>query len=408
MLGWERKIRPACRPRPWRQDILCAALLAMLGAVLLPRYAPAWGWLVEPGAEDTYADQLEYLSNVAGQMASNYLLAAMGFALVLRQGGIDLSIWAVAGLGGVAAAGLIRAGVPPWASFAAAAGAGAIVGLLNSLLVLRLRAPTVLATLGVGLLIAVALHLGLDGRAVAVDEQAFNGWTYWPAPPLLVGRMLIVLGAYALVLVGLMNTGVMDDPSPRSHRVALGAALVLSGALAGLSGAIWLMDRSQAPLPLRPMEELRVPAAALLAGAALLGGPGRTLVTGLLLPPALLVATAWRQLLPDLPWLGYHLQLVLLMGMVLVAHLAFAALTAGPPPHGLAGCEIGGGAAERPRAPRRKLSAASAVLCAAGLLLTARGGVVALHPSGWLFLSGGMACWLIGAVLLALARTRAA
>ena len=407
MLEMERRIRPASRPRPWGHDVLCAGLVLLLAAVLVPAYGPGWGWVLHSG-DQSAADQLEYVTDVAGQMASSYLPMALGFALVLRQGGIDLSVWSVAGLGGVTAAMLMAAGVPAWLAFVAAAASGALVGALNRMLVLRLKAPTVAATLATGLAVMGILHLWPGGQAVKVDQQAFAGWIGWldsagrqagsdgPArwgPVLMLARMALVLVAYAAVVLGAMSSRQADDPAPRAHRRSLGTALVLAGGLAGLSGAVWLMDRSQAPLPIRPVGDLRIVAAAVLAGAAALAGRGRTVVVGLLLPGALLVATAWRQEVLDLSWGGYNLQVVLLIGMAIVTHQAFAALTASR-------------TAPAPPTPgrRRRFAGLSALLCGAGMLLGAQSGTLGATPAAGAFLLAGLLTWAAGAVLLALAR----
>ena len=384
MQDWELKLRPANRPRPWMQDMLCAALLLCVTVLLMPSYGPTWSWMLHPGPENQ-VEQMEYLANVVGQVASSYLLAAMAMALVLRAGGIDLSVWAVAGLGGVVAAWLIRAGVNPAWGLAGGAGAGLVVGACNAVLVLRLRLPAVLVTLAMALVVVGVMHLG-GIATVEVDQKAFDGWSYWPTPPLLVGRMLIVLGAYAMVMMGLMNVPVMDQRGQRPARLSLGLALVLAGLVAGLSGGIWLMDRSTAPLPLRPIGDLRVIVAPLLAGAVLLGGSGRTLVTLMLLPLAMLAATAWRQEVLDLTAWGYNFQLVLLGAMVVVTHLAFSALTM-----------RGGG--------NRTLAGGASALCAAGVL-TVTSSSAGAGRLRMILMAAGLGAWLIGAVLLGASRLR--
>ncbi|HAU36877.1 MAG TPA: hypothetical protein DCX07_04085, partial [Phycisphaerales bacterium] len=105
----EDKLAPADLVRPWARDLACIALLAALSAVLLPTWQ---------------ADGDFYRSNVVGVMLSPCLPAALGMLLALRCGAIDLSVWGVMGVGGLVAAGLIRAGVPAAMAFAAAGGAG--------------------------------------------------------------------------------------------------------------------------------------------------------------------------------------------------------------------------------------------------------------------------------------------
>ena len=94
----------------------------------------------------------------------------------------------------------------------------------------------------------------------------------------------------------------------------------MPAALAAAGGVLWLLDNDRATVPSRPIGDLRVPVAALLAGAWLLKGPHRTLLAGICLPPALMLATAWQQSGWGLEHQGYSLQLLLLLaGAVLMA-----------------------------------------------------------------------------------------
>jgi ribose transport system permease protein len=75
--------------------------------------------------------------------------AAFGMSFLMIAGEIDLSSGATAGLA-AAIAGMLRynQGWPELACYAAALGAAAVVGLLNSFIVLRVRMPSFFATLG--------------------------------------------------------------------------------------------------------------------------------------------------------------------------------------------------------------------------------------------------------------------
>ena len=116
-MGWfENRLRPKIVASPWRRDLLALAVLVVLAGTLLPGWVARIGPLysADPHAQDTaqVGNIAQYLSDIPGQMASFYLPLAMGFALALRCGAVDLSIWAVAGAGGVLAARLMNLGAP--------------------------------------------------------------------------------------------------------------------------------------------------------------------------------------------------------------------------------------------------------------------------------------------------------
>ena len=299
------------RPILWL-DAAAMAPLAVVLMILLP------GW-VQTGET--------YLTDVSGQMSSPLMLIALGMAVAFRVGAIDLSGWMIAAAGGLVAAGLIGQGLSPMVAFAVAAGVGAAIGAVNGLLVVAGRLPSLIVTAGVAGLAWGAMAL-LPMDQLTVPDRTFGHWLILlPARnaeggipeslPLGVTRMIIVLGAFSLVIAALV--------AGKHTRVSLArqrwSALAASGALAGVAGACGLLDHSRAVVPSLPVNDLRPPAAALLAGALLLAGPGRTPVAALLIPIALLGATIWRQAIP-LGAAGVEWQTLLLIGLGALATIA--------------------------------------------------------------------------------------
>lgn len=355
-------------------------LLLLLTAIFLP------GWQTDGEA---------YLPNTAGQMTSVYLLPALALLLALRQGGIDWSVWSAAALGGVVAAEAILAGTRPIVAFVLAGLVGAGVGLANVTLVWA-RVPTVLGT-AVTALVAMWVAQGLAdapaGETLAIPEQAFDHWgpsnetrpeAVLPSLPLLIVRMLVVASVYATVLVGMLlwdlRRGGQERPAAPGN-AALSVALLVGGTISAVGGACWLLDYSQVPVPVRPVGDLRVLAAPLLAGALLLAGPGRSLLAGVCLPAGLLVATVWQQRVWYLSGLGYEWQVLLL---ALAAGLTQIALVVACP------------AIRR----RRWARAGSAVLAVAGMAVLAASSYLmlssmrpVLHAAG-VGLLGAAAVWL--------------
>ncbi|MGA2266538.1 MAG: hypothetical protein ABSH10_08945 [Phycisphaerae bacterium] len=328
MSSFEDKLRPKVVASPWWRDALTLLVMLILAAILLPDWIKGVGPLSSQESEtqptEFVGNVAQYLNNVPGQMTSTYLLLALGFALALRCGAVDLSIWAVAATGGVAAAKLMSLGVATSAAFAAAGAVGVAVGLLHGLAVVRWKLPSVLVTAATGIGLVLLLDVGLRGGAVEVPRGSFEALrNTFPFPPLLLGRMLIVAGIYAAVMVALLAADAVRRRVPRPNRPReLWLALAACGGLAGLAGACGLIDYPVASAPNFPIGDLRVVAAAILAGGAMLGGRGRTMLMGLALPLALLTATIWRQEVALLFYGIVEVNLLILIGMVLVAHIA--------------------------------------------------------------------------------------
>ena len=100
------------------------------------------------------------------------------------------------------------------------------------------------------------------------------------------------------------------------------AALCASGLLSGLGGALQLIDTFRAAPAPTIIGDLRIPAAALLAGGPFLAGPGRRLLAALLLPLGILLATVWRYRAWYVHLEGYDLQVLFLIVALALIMLA--------------------------------------------------------------------------------------
>jgi len=298
---------------------------------------------------------------IPGLLAGAGLPVALGFLLALRCGVIDLSIWAVMGLGGLVAAGLINAGMSPWGAFTLAVGAGAMVGAINGFLVSRVRLPAIVITALVGLILLGAMNwksftqTEQTDRTVFVPDTTFDNWVsnihgffdttneglekiteqsddgqkvLVPASitgPLVVFRTLLVFIAWTAVLVTL---GIADNLIPKTSQPynkwwGRPVCLCVCGAMAGLSGACWLLDLGHTPVPTRLVDGLTIPIAVILTGTLLLQGRGRTMLTIILIPIAVLCASLWKQTTYPITTMGYSVGLVVLGVIVLGAQWAY-------------------------------------------------------------------------------------
>jgi len=230
--------------------------------------------------------------NVQSVLADDakYALVALGMTFVIMTGGIDLSVGAVALLGGVVAAQQSERGFV--AGVLIGLGVGAAVGAVNAVLITRLRLQPFIVTLAM-LLAARGLAGQLSGnRGVTADaESGFQGLATWSVFGLPVSALIVIV----LFLVGagvlkytpfgrqVLAVGGNEDASRlMGLRVdAVKATVyVLSGALAGLAGVFLASQTGSVATGAGLGWELSAIAAVVVGGTLLTGGVGSVLATG--------------------------------------------------------------------------------------------------------------------------------
>jgi ribose transport system permease protein len=235
---------------------------------------------------------------VANQYAY-LLIIGIGATVVILAGGIDLSVGSVLALSGIVAAhAMVERGMPVWAGCALGIGVGALAGLVNGLIVTRLRVPAFIATLGT-LLIARGFALRI-AKGVTIDgtPDAFNAIA--SARPLGLPAPLLLIAATAAVVALLLHytkfgryvyaIGSNAEAARVSGVGVEGVTLwvyVLGGALAGLAGLVETARLGSGNPTGGTGYELDVVTAVVVGGASLAGGEGR--VSGTILG-ALLIA----------------------------------------------------------------------------------------------------------------------
>jgi ribose transport system permease protein len=120
-------------------------------------------------------DNLTYVANLQGQIG----VITLGAALVIITGGIDLSIGSVVGCSAVLFGVLMERGVHPFVAVPLVVLFGAAVGLMNGLLITKVRLQPFLVTL-CGMFVYRGLARVLSGtvsRAAVVDPKAHPEFT---------------------------------------------------------------------------------------------------------------------------------------------------------------------------------------------------------------------------------------
>ena len=292
-----------------------ASNLLTLTALLLAVFALMAWWV--PDGRFLRPANFEGLSFVAPELG----LLAIATMVAMLTGGIDLSVIGVANLAGILAgllfhwaAGATRgpalAGLPlAWVALGVgcALGVGALAGLLNGLLIARLRLTPILATIGTGQ-VFTGLALVLTGGPAIVGFPA--GWQALGGGTLggLAGP-LWVMGVFALAVWVLLartvwgQTLVLIGSGARAAEFAglrTGRAILLSyvltGVLAAAAGVLLSARTNAAKSDYGGSYLLQAVLVAVLAGTNPAGGRGSVPAVVLSLAVLMLLASGFQQL----------------------------------------------------------------------------------------------------------------
>ena len=233
-------------------------------------------------------------ANLAGVFndTSPLIILAIGQALVILTRCIDLSVAANLALTGMICATLNAAypGVPVPVILALAITLGAVMGAINGLLVWKLSIPPIVVTLGTMTIYRGTIFLISGGQWVNAHEMS-AAFTDFPRAIVLGLPMLswiaIVVAAAFFVIAARMPLGrafyaVGGNPNAAVYTgLDVGRtqffAFVISGALAGLTGYLWVARYSVAYVDIAGGFELEVVAACVIGGIAIAGGAGTVL-----------------------------------------------------------------------------------------------------------------------------------
>lgn len=254
-----------------RETILALAILALLAAV-----ASRFPGFVEPGN----------LGRVFTDTSPLILLALGQMAVILTKC-IDLSVAANLALCGMVAALMNGAGVPLPLILLAVVALGAALGAVNGLLVWKLGIPSIVVTLGTMTIYRGTIFL-MTGGAWINAHQMSEGFKAFPRAVLLGLPVMAWIGIAGIAAIALLLTrtalgralyAVGGNPHAAVYAgISVGrtqcAAFVLSGALAGLTGYLWVARYAVAYVDIAGGFELDVVAACVIGGIAIAGGSG--------------------------------------------------------------------------------------------------------------------------------------
>ncbi len=255
-----------------------------------------------------------------------YGIAAVGAAVVIISGGIDLSPGAVIALASVVCGVLfVESGWPLEASMACGVLAGLSTGALSSVLVVFVRLPPFIATLGVmGITRGVAFII-TQGQYYDLSSKLVGGWrplglpADWVAP-----LIMIVLALVFQVLMTRFQWGRAvfsvggNETAALFSGIAIGplkfSIYLLSGLLAAVAGVVLSLVQGQGKADLANGYELDIIASAVVGGASLSGGRGSVLGAVL----GTLIFGVLRNALPQIPGATFYDRLIVGLAVIII------------------------------------------------------------------------------------------
>lgn len=229
-------------------------------------------------------------------------VAALGMLLVILSGGIDLSVGSVAALVTVVTmltfnkvSASPQAGLAGPAAVAAGLATGALCGLLNGVVITRLRVSPFVATLGM-LSVARGVAIWLAGRTRVSFEAARPGWVdalgrtshpwlvfdlgVWSVPVLALVVLLVlrftVFGRYVQAIGASEAASRRCGIDVERQRVWV---YTVAGLLTGWAGVLLFAHANGGDPNSGVGLELEVIAAVVIGGASLAGGQGTVMGT---------------------------------------------------------------------------------------------------------------------------------
>ena len=256
-----------------REALLMAAIIVLLGLV-----ATRFPSFVEP------SNLLAVFNDT-----SPLILLAIGQMIVILTKCIDLSVAANLALTGmvVAMINVVAPDVPVPVTLAIAIGLGTVMGMFNGVLVWKLDIPPIVVTLGTMTIFRGIIFLISDGKWVNSHEMS-ETFKAFPRTEILGLPVMGWTAIFAIILFSLVMTrttigrafyAVGGNPHAATYTgIDVGKsqfwAFTISGALAGLTGYLWVSRYAVAYVDIAGGFELDVVAACVIGGISIAGGIG--------------------------------------------------------------------------------------------------------------------------------------
>ncbi len=217
--------------------------------------------------------------------AALYMPMAMAMTFVITQRGIDLSIGSIAALSAILMAFLVKQyGFPAWVAVPLAIVLGALMGLINGLVITRFKVPDLIGTLAMdlvyrGLALVIAKGLVLARFPDLITEIGRGQIPGFIPVPVVLGLITMAIGyvvltrtyfgRYTIAIGSNPEASEMTGVAVDRHKIY---AYVLMGAAAAMAGVMLTGKLNAIQATSAPYFNLHVIAAVVVGGTSLFGG----------------------------------------------------------------------------------------------------------------------------------------
>jgi ribose/xylose/arabinose/galactoside ABC-type transport system permease subunit len=258
--------------------------------------------------------------------SSIYGIAAVGAAVVIISGGIDLAPGSIIALASVVCGALfVDAGWGLGTSLLVSLLVGVGSGAVSAILIVAVKLPPFIATLGVMGITRGLAFIITEGQYFDLSSKLPGGWrplglpADWVAP-----LVMIALAIVFQVLMTRFQWGRQifsiggNETAALFSGVAVGriktSVYLLSGLLAAVAGVVLALVQGQGKADLATGYELDIIASAVVGGASLSGGRGS--VMGAVL--GTLIFGVLRNALPQIPGATFYDRLIVGLAVIVI------------------------------------------------------------------------------------------
>lgn len=220
-------------------------------------------------------------------------IVAVPITFLMASGGMDLSIGAATSFGGVVCAFALKAGMPIPVSIVLALGAGAVVGVINGIVIVYFDLPPFIATLGTqyafnGIIAITTENLAISGFSSSfkmIGQNKLFGMVPLPVVYALIigiiGHIILVKTKYGraiLAIGGNRETAYLAGINVRAKCLTV---FIATSMLAALSGVLMASRFASAQPAAGTGTELTIMASVIIGGTSMFGGTGTALGSAL-------------------------------------------------------------------------------------------------------------------------------
>ena len=227
-------------------------------------------------------------NNLLNVLRQTAMISVMAFActFVMAAGQIDLTVGAVAAMTAMIVSLILKSTNSILLALAAGLGFGCLVGLVNGILITKLRLPAFLATMGMMQVVRGSAMWITDTAAVPIENTGFN---FIFGVGNIAGIPVLILWTVLFYIIGIL---IFNKTAFGRHTLATGGnevsagysgintvkvkitAFIMSGAFAAFAGIMYAARLQAGRYSYGDGDEMSVIAAVVLGGTSMSGGTG--------------------------------------------------------------------------------------------------------------------------------------